>query len=32
MQYALGTKFNHDHDYDALVFTEQPFKLEINAT
>jgi len=29
MFYSLGTKFNHDHNYDSLVFLEQPFELEV---
>lgn len=30
MYYALGEKYNHDHDYNALVFQEQPFQLDID--
>jgi hypothetical protein len=30
MHYALGKKFNHDHNYEANVWIEQPFRLIIN--
>jgi hypothetical protein len=26
----MGEKFNHDHDYNALVFLEEPFVLEMS--
>jgi hypothetical protein len=32
MWYALGSKYNHDHDYEALVFLEQPFELDIESS
>ena len=32
LRYALGSKFNHDHQYEALVFNEQPFTFEINTS
>ena len=31
MQYALGSKFNHEHSYDSLVFQEKSFVLTIDA-
>jgi len=30
MQYTLGTKFNSDQNYDALVFNEEPFVVKVN--
>jgi len=30
MYYSLGEKFNHDHNYNANVWNEQPFRLIIN--
>lgn len=29
--YALGKKYNHDHDYEANIFEEQPFVLKLNS-
>lgn len=32
IRYALGNKYNHDQEYDALVFSEQPSTLTINTS
>lgn len=31
LQYAQGTKYNHDHKYNAIVFEQKEFILNINA-